>query len=176
MSFLTRGYSKAISYPWTWTWKWPWIGRNVFLISYFLSLVFITKCFNKNLLLRKKKLLVYFSREIASTAPAWSWGLVVFRMRDSGSKMKIHIENIIICSSYAYISKRRQIDCLHYVEFIFLALWLYEIDSGSIAILFVGELFQIWNSVFHVYSDQIDLWKISNTHVNMLVRLKLIGY
>ena len=29
-----------------------------------------------------------------------------------------------------------------------------------IAILFVGGLFQVWNPVFHMYSDQIDLWKI----------------
>lgn len=46
------------------------------------------------------------------------------------------------------MSKRREIDCLHHVEFIFLALWPYGLDSGPaigihrgpIVILFLGGL------------------------------------
>lgn len=48
----------------------------------------------KFLILQGKKQLVYFIQEIARTAPASV--LLVFIIRDSGSKMKIHIKNIII--------------------------------------------------------------------------------
>ena len=42
---------------------------------------------------------------------------MAFRIGDSRSKMKIHIKNRIICSSYC-ISKRGEINCLHYIQFL----------------------------------------------------------
>ena len=93
--------------------------------------------------------------------------------------MKIHIENTTICSSYTKAKEEKLI--------VYIMLSLFSWRSGhsdltldqrweSMAILFVGGLFKIWNSAFHMYRDQIDLWKILNTHVNMLVQLKLFEY
>ena len=57
----------------------------------------------------------------------------------------------------------REVHCLHYFGFIFLMVWPYRLDSGpameinSKTILFLGGLFPIWHSVFHMYSNQIDV-------------------
>lgn len=59
----------------------------------------------KFLILRGKKQLVYFIQEIARTAPASV--LLVFIIRDSGSKMKIHIKNIIIFLAATNEQKKR---------------------------------------------------------------------
>ena len=48
---------------------------------------------------RKKKTIGILHSRIASTSPAYF--LVAFRVRDSGSKVKVCITNTIICSRYA---------------------------------------------------------------------------